>query len=401
MRGLKQIIKKFIKHLVFIVRRFQHNAIGEKNYPQGINLLGNIRAENGLGQSCRLLAHMLLKTGEPVLFREFVANKEAFRNSDETFTSLLEEKAKYDINIIHMEPPELIRKYTLERLKDLDGRYNIAFWLWELETFPKSWKKAIDLVDEIWTPSEFSSNVIRKITSKPVYTVPYVVGAEVDTRYDRDYFAVPKDKFLYLIMYDSNSTMERKNPIGAIEAYKTAFPKEDEKAGLVIKINNPQPGDIDKIKSILEGYENVYFITEVLTKTEVNSLISIVDVFISLHRAEGFGLVMAEAMLNGTPCVATNWSSNTEFMDEESAAMVKVTFTDIKETVGAYEKGMTWAEPDVQEAAAYISQLFGNRPYYEKIRINGKIKIQSTLNTDSNIRFISGRLQEIREKKQG
>ena len=77
-----------------------------------------------------------------------------------------------------------------------------------------------------------------------------------------------------------------------------------------------------KIQNVLDGYTNVYLIEGTLNRDQVNSLTKCVDVVVSLHRAEGFGLVLAEAMLLGTPTIATNWSSNTEFMNKDVACMV-------------------------------------------------------------------------------
>ena len=111
--------------------------------------------------------------------------------------------------------------------------YNIGYWLWELEEFPKEWLPAFHLLDEVWTPSEFISQNLRKYTDKPVYTLPYSVTAPADAAYDRDYFHLPKDRFLFLMMYDSGSGMVRKNPLGAIEAFKQAFDRGNKQVGLV------------------------------------------------------------------------------------------------------------------------------------------------------------------------
>src|SRR5690606_8983460 len=108
-----------------------------------------------------------------------------------------------------------------------DFKYNIGFWLWELEEFPDDWVKCFSFVDEIWTSSKFASDSIRKKTDLPVHIVPYPISAPIDEKYDRKYFELPEDKFLFLCMYDSNSTIERKNPIGAIEAFKKAFSKDN------------------------------------------------------------------------------------------------------------------------------------------------------------------------------
>ena len=105
---------------------------------------------------------------------------------------------------------------------------------------------------------------------------------------------------------------------------------------------------------------------------KVNSLIRCVDVLVSLHRSEGFGLVLAEAMLLGTPVIATNWSSNTEFMDSGSSCMVKYSLIASKKKEGLYKKGCIWAEPDIKDAAAYMIRLKHDRPFYEEMCVKGE-----------------------------
>ena len=161
----------------------------------------------------------------------------------------------------------------------------------------------------------------------------------MDTTLNREYFGLPEDKFLFLVMYDSNSTIERKNPTGAIRAFRKAF-KNNPDVGIVIKVNNARPKDMEHLNRMLNGCRNVYFITDTLTKIEVNSLIQKADVFVSLHRAEGFGLVMAEAMIVGTPVIATNWSSNTEFMNSDVACMVDCNFVSLEKDSPPYKKAV-------------------------------------------------------------
>lgn len=353
---------------------------------RGINLIGNIRAESGLGQSCRLLANELEHTGLEYGIFNFVLDGKQ-RVKDYSFDYKISEKLEYNINIFHINPYELGLAYIKLGKKAWDRRYNIAFWLWELEEFPEEWVETFALVDEIWTPSEFASKSIRKKTNLPVRTVPYCVTAEVNESYNRSYFSLPEDKFLFLVMYDCNSTIERKNPMGAIKAFKQAFAKEDLLAGIILKVNNADDKDLCKLEEELQGYENVYFFTETMSKIEVNSLIKCSDVFVSLHRAEGFGLVLTEAMLLGIPCIATNWSSNTEFMNNEVACMVDYTMTVIKEDSGTYKKGYVWAEPSIPDAARYMEKLHNDKDFYEKLRkgaytyISEKFKMENIVNT--------------------
>lgn len=366
-------------------------------YAHGLNLIGCIRAEIGLGQSCRLLANEIDHTDIPYSIQDFLLDGE-LRAEDHSWDHKIQEDLPYNINLLHIEPMDLIMAYMRMEPEVWDYRYNIAFWLWELEEFPESWKKSLDLVDEIWTPSEFASSCIRKVTDKPVLTIPYCVTAPTEEQYNREYFNLPEDKFLFLVMYDTNSTMARKNPMGAIKAFQQAFSPEDENVGLVLKMNNPRTEDLEALKASFGDYKNVYYITEIMDKVVVNSLIKAVDVFVSLHRAEGFGLVMAEAMLNGTPCIATNWSSNTEFMNEEVACMVDYTFTVLEKTSPPYEKGARWADANIDTASAYMKKLATEPEYYEELAVKGKAYVEEKLGMEQAVTAIQKRIGEIEEQ---
>lgn len=377
------------------IRTWEREPYRADDYPEGINLIGCIRAEIGLGQSCRLVANELEHLDMPYSIKNFQLEGN-LREEDHTYDHRIQEELPYGINLFHIEPLDLALAFgnTLD-MSVWNGRYNIAFWLWELETFPESWKKALPLVDEIWTPSEFASESVRRVTDKPVYTIPYHVTAPVDVKYDRSFFGLPEDHFLFLIMYDTNSTMARKNPIGAIEAYKQAFSPDNDKVGLVIKMNNPKEEDIRKIRENFSGYDHIYYLTEIMEKQVVNSLLACVDVYVSLHRAEGFGLVMAEAMLNGTPCIATNWSSNTEFMNEDVACMVDYSFTTLRKPVAPYPRGARWAEANIDTAAGYMRRLVEDSSYYQMLAEKGQQYIREKLGLKQAIDKIHERVQTI------
>ncbi|NEX02293.1 Glycosyltransferase involved in cell wall bisynthesis [Pseudobutyrivibrio sp. NOR37] len=378
---LSYLQKKKLQYVNWSTKRLNKvklKAYDKSLYPHGVNLIGPIQDQTGLGQSCRLLANALDKADVPhsIIEHHITKNRDKI---DHTFDSEIVDEQKYDINIFHINMHEFAYAFKHFGKKYWDYHYNIGYWLWELEEFPEEWVGCISVLDEIWTPSEFVSNSIRKVTDKPVRTIPYIIEAPIDSKYDRAYFNLPEDKFLYLMMYASDSMTERKNPIGALEAFKRAFDKDDESVGLVIKLNGNNQDDIDYISSFLDGYKNVYFMTDRLTKIEVNSLISDVDVFVSLHRAEGFGLVMAEAMLNGTPCIATNWSANTEFMNDEVACMVKYTKAALKEKIGPYKKGSVWAEPDIDSASGYMKKLYEDSEYRNRLTENARKYISDKL----------------------
>lgn len=391
---LRAIKKRIIKANLKKLSRIQFKPYQKGRYPDGINLIGSIRAETGLGQSCRLLANELKACDYPMMVYNYEQGANISQN-DTSWNNEISEECKYGINIIHINPHELGVAFMQLDRKIFAGRYNIGFWLWELEEFPNEWLPCISCMDEIWTPSEFTSNSIRKKTNIPVHTIPYAIEAETEENYSRKEFGLPEDKFLFLMMYDNNSIEERKNPRGVIEAFKKAFSKEEKKVGLVIKVNSPDKRGIEKLKSELQGYENIYFITEILEKKRVNSLIACADTVVSLHRAEGFGLVLAEAMYLGVPTIATNWSSNIEFMNDETACMVDYKLVEIEKEVGPFKKGQRWADANIGQAAEYMRKLYENREYREKTAWQAQRHIREKLSMEQAVEKIEERIVKI------
>ena len=363
-------------------------------YPFGINYVAYIRAQMGLGQGGRLIAKAIDKSEIPFLIIDTKVGN-PFNHNDMSWEHKIKKSPEYSINIYHINP-EQMPPLQLSLPSDMsDKRYNIGIWLWELPDFPDEWCGAFSLVDEVWAPSVFNCESIRKKSPVPVSLIPYGIEAEYDDKFDRDYFHLPRDKFLFLSMYDSNSTIQRKNPIGALKAFKKAFSPDDETAALVIKINNPKDEDILSINDEMSGYKNIYIIKETMSKTEVNSLIRDCDVFVSLHRAEGFGLVIAEAMRVGTPVIATNWSANVDFMNDKNSCPVKYELKEIGEDCFLYKAYQKWAEPDIDDAAEYMKKLLSNKDYYNSLKENAEEFIRSEFSVDKSAEAIKKRISEI------
>ncbi len=404
-------IKFYIKKILSIMKNQEMICKNKKvlpyqkgRYPFGINLIGDISAETGLGQSMRILASVLEKGDIPFGIKQKDSHGQLEHNVV-AWEAKISDDISYAVNLIHIIPGAWARDYCKLEKEILDGRYNIAYWLWELETFPEHWIPCIDTVDEIWTPSEFISNCVRKVTGKPVITVPYAIGMDLGMEtpnigeyFDRNYFGLPEEKFLFLTMYDFISVSERKNPEAVIKSYCRAFPQEDESVGLIIKVNHVEAEQLEFIKKALKDYRNVYYITDNLTRAEVNSLLYISDVLVSLHRSEGFGLPAAEAMAMGKPVICTNWSATTEFMDEKCACPVEYQLVKLEKCIGPYEKGNYWADADVENAAVYMRRLVQEQGYYEEIGRNAKERIGQQLSCGNMEEIIKTRLKEIYEK---
>ena len=364
----------------------------------GINLIGNLRHHTGLGQSCRLLGRELLDSGIPCSLRNFAVS-DSFGAGPTELDEYIRDDSPYGINIFHVPMHEFAEAFRKIGREQWDRHYNIAFWLWELEKFPEEWIPLISKLDEIWTPAEFVSRAIRKVTDKPVITVPYHVTAPFNAAAGRDYFGLPEDKFLFLVMYDANSMADRKNPKAAVEAYKKAFPQGStgqKETGLVLKVgfSEKDRSAEQELRAAMPGY-HLYFLYETYTKQDVNALIRNCDVFISLHRSEGFALVPAEAMILGTPTVTTNWSANTEFQTPESACLVKYTLREIGKDLWPYRKNDLWADADTDDAAGYIRRLYEDRACFERIRENGMKQAASVFESGAAERMIRERYRAV------
>lgn len=396
-RQIKKILKKVIPKSILhwrntkisrYLKRVNIIEYDSQAFETGINLIGPIQQSSGLGQSCRLLERAIKSTGIP--YKVFPYDSGEKVGKINSFSKNL----KYNINIFHINAHEFEYAFYQLRKEAWDKHYNIVYWLWELEDFPDKWVEYTKVIDEIWTPAEFVSNSIRKKVKVPVKTVPYWIQTEINPQLSRKSFGLPEDKFLYFIAYDKNSVSERKNPQGCIDAFKKAFLPNNKNVGLVIKINHATESDIQRLKEQLVGY-NVYFIEKTLSKLEMDTMISLMDVYMSLHRAEGFGLILAESMALGTPVVATNYSANTEFMNSDVACMVDYQKVVLEESIWPYEKGSCWAEPDIINASEYLKRLYEKPDFYNEVKVKAKSYIEKHLGEQRITELINSMYKEI------
>ena len=362
-------------------------------YPKGINLYGFFRAENGLAQGVKMYARALEEGGIPhtLLNTDFL---DWLPQEDTSFDGRLAEENRYAVNVIHVNPDQWQEACGMFPRSQFDGHYNIGVFLWELETPPEEWRPMFDYVDEVWTPSEFIARAMKKATDKPVTVIRYCIETPYDESLGRADFGLGDGDFLVLTTYDSNSYASRKNPGGAIDAFREAFGEKPEGVKLVIKISNPKPEDIDFVESRLDP-EAFILMTERMDRRRMNSLIRLCDVFLSLHRSEGFGLVPAEAMSLGTATVATNWSANTEFMPAGTACPVDCRLVPVGDAYRYRQEGFEWADPDVHQAAEYLRRLKADPDYREKIARAGQQYIREELSAAKCAAGIAKRLDEI------
>lgn len=405
--GVKNTIKQgiqLLKRYKLLKKKHQIKPVDLSRYPNGINLIGDIQAETGLGQSMRILANILLKNQIPFCIVQ-VDQPAGLRRNNHDWDFKITNKPLYNINILHINASEWIENYNKLDNEIFDYRKNIAYWLWELEEFPSKWEICIKTIDEVWAPSEFVCNSIQKLTVKPVRKLPYAIEIEPPSINKRIYFNLPEDVFLFLVMYDCHSVSERKNPKGTIEAFKQAFTPEEanrKKIGLILKVNHGEfENKLDNLKKELREYKYIFYITDVLTRDEVYALEAMSDVLISLHRSEGYGLAIAEAMSLGTSVITTNWSATTEFTSKETACLVDYKLITLKHAIGPYKKGSRWAEADISQAAKYMKILYENPEYRMNMEKAAQNYIRKEMNSKCSGDFINKYCPNIKMNREG
>lgn len=347
-------------------------------FPGGVNLVGYLRTVKGIGEAARS-SMMALKAGNiPHTVNDFEFGIPAYQKT-EPLPDLQSKKGfPFNTNLFHINPPQLPYLHSYFKKGDLISRYNIGVWYWELPEFPEEWCFAFGLVDEVWVATQFIFDSISAKTSVPVVKIPPCIDTIYNQDLNRSDFGLPAERFLFLCAYDVLSIQARKNPFGAVEAFKRAFPKNDANVGLVIKINNAaeSPQEIIHLRESLIGFSNCYLIEDIFDKLKFNSLINLVDTYVSLHRSEGFGLIPAEAMSFGKPVIMTRWSGNLDLMTVDNSCGVDYKLIPIREQAGPYMPGQMWAEPDLDHAAFFMQKIYSDKNYYSQISEQARKTIQ-------------------------
>ncbi len=354
------------------------NARNERESGRGVNLIGYIKAQMGLGEGVRAMAAAMETAGIPFGLVNYEKGNPA-RMGDETWSHRITNSAEHEISILFVtadSTPGAVRDLSA---KYFSKRYTVGYWAWELPEFPDKWIGAFSHVNEVWVPSRFVQEAVAGKSPVPVVRIPVPVDKRKLPLLKREFFKLPTSSFLFLCMYDSHSIRERKNPLGAIHAFQKAFSADDAKVGLIIKVNNCGGADYRILNEQIRDYKNIHIIDQVLSRNEIDGLIACSDCFISLHRSEGYGLVIAEAMALNTPVIATNWSGNTDFMNQNNAACVDYELKRLEKNYGPYEAHQVWAEPDIDHAVWWMRQFVDNSEMAARLSRRARVDIETFL----------------------
>ena len=243
----------------------------------------------------------------------------------------------------------------------------IGYFAWELAAPPSDWPNREVLWDEIWTPSRFAAESLAKHYQCPIYVVPHVVLKSGKPRIWRK----GNEVLTFLTMADQRSSLVRKNPRAVVSAFQQAFPTERDVA-LTVKVRqtNRPSKELELLISQIAGDGRIRLITDSLDRNEVDLLLEKSHVYVSLHRAEGFGLPLLEARTSGISTIATAYSGNLDFMTSNDSVLVPFDLVTMTDDDGVYGT-VTWAEPDISAAAAAMRRFYESPDFLFEIANNG------------------------------
>jgi glycosyltransferase involved in cell wall biosynthesis len=382
---------------------------GADGLRKGVALTGYLRAEVGVGEAARLVLDALVGARievSPVNVELPTSRQNHPLNSD---AQIVDRK----INVIWMNAEHLLGFAALVGPEFFEGRYTVGGWAWETERLPQRMAANSDLVDEIWVPSKYVMNAVEPYVECPVYTFPHpITEPPVDQNFDlvgllekeaqsRNSLVSldPKEvksRFKFLYTFDFNSSLQRKNPFGVIEAFKKAF-QENEGPILILKSVNGYKwqADLEKLKYETLDRSDIIILDTYLSSAERGALLNSCDCYVSLHRSEGFGLGMAEAMTLAKPVIATGYSGNLEFMDDTTAWLVSAEKVPVGFLAPPYDPDDRWGNPNLDEAAQYMRDIVSDPKSAQQKADRAKIKVLAEHGRAKAIKFLTNRIDEI------
>lgn len=354
-----------------------------------MNLVGFLEGEFGLGEIARRLAGALRHAGIPhaaISYRR-TASRQAHRLDFE----LLHE-VPYDTNIICLNADYLPTFVDDAGVGFFADRYSIGVWFWETSAFRVDDHGGFRLLDEIWVASDYVRRAVGLHASIPLHVAPLPVGEPPATDLTRAELGLPS-AFMFLYAFDFVSA-ERKNPRGVLEAFTNAFAPGEGPVLVLKSINGKErkPHLLAELEAAAASRPDVVIVDGYVSAAQRDALVAACDCYVSLHRSEGFGLTMAEAMAHGKPVIATGYSGNLQFMDDGTSYLVPFRLVPIPSHWWAYSPEAEWADPDAAAAATLMRRVYESQEEARALGARAREHILESLSLARTVAFIEDRL---------
>lgn len=365
---------------------------------QGINVVGYLLGAMGLGEDARQMTYCLDEIG--IATAPINAPMEGPACLVKDLEDRLSTNPVYPVGIYCLPPTDMLRLFLEAPTKFWrSGEYRIGAWPWELPRWPERYAELLCGVDEIWALSTYVEQCFSALGHCPVYRMPIAVEIPQPNENLRARFGINKRVFTFFTLFDGASWLSRKNPAAAVRAFSLAFPKKQygESVGLVVKAMNIDIGHTQwqEVVSMANADPRISIINEYLDRQELINLMASLDCYISLHRSEGFGRVIAEAMLLEKVVVVTNFSGNMDFCLDDTAYLVDGPLIPLKDKDYILGDGQYWCDPDLEKAADRMREVLEDDTKRRQIACNGRDFVQKNYSRVSVRNALDVRLRQI------
>ena len=361
----------------------------------GVNVVGYFRSELGMGEAARQLVAALDAKDIPVL--PIHGQTIPLSRQGHVYETVAPDDAVFPINLICMNA-DVLPEFAAQAGHDFfASRYSVGLWFWEVNRFPERWRGSFSLLEEVWAPTAHVAAALEPMATKPVNTIRIPVQAPSVSACSRAELGLPRDGFLFLFSFDYLSVFARKNPLALIDAFIRGF-EPGEGAHLVIKCINHErdPNAHARLLEAAARHRDITVIDRYMSPDDNAALTWLCDSYVSLHRAEGFGLGMAEAMALAKPVIATGYSGNLDFMTATNSLLVDYRLVPIGTGAEPYPADGEWAEPDIGHASALMRRLLDDPAAARALGARAAAEIDRTHSPVAAGEVLSRRLESIR-----
>ena len=374
------------------VETFQPIPVVSQNL-NGIDVVGFFTAEHGVGEAARVLVSTLKSADVAVSTINYTDTQSRMGHTYAT-----DDVSRHKAVLVSMNAEQLTHSPHRLGAHFYDDRYVVGQWFWELEQAPQWYAPAWPMVNEMWAPTHFIEEMLRNSAPTNV-TITYVplpvVRPAIDASLNRDHFGLD-DRFTFLFAFDFMSVMKRKNPLALIDAFTQAFAPGTGPRLIIKAINgDKRPAERDALLAATAQHPDITVMDTYFTRVETSSLMNLADCYVSLHRSEGLGLTISEAMSHGKPVIATAYSGNLDFMDDTNSYLVPWTRVAVGEHAEGYAADATWAEPDVAEASRLMRHVYENQAEAARMGQKAQSDILNRFSEAASGAIMKNRLSEI------
>jgi glycosyltransferase involved in cell wall biosynthesis len=375
---------------------------------RGVLFIGYVEACLGLAESLRGLISAAADRQIPFGICPFRVGVES-RIIEQFMPEKFDVTHRYDINVIEVSPDQVSTVFKTIDPRQLMTSYNVLRTYWELPKAPREWGPMLKGIDEIWVPNKFVSNAFSGIFFGPITIIPPCVTTEEANYLNAAEFGIERGRFYFLFSFDFYSSHHRKNPLGVLKAFELAFPNLNENVGLIIKSTGletyqmgPEPHQTkirEQFRASVDRDPRIKIIHGTMSRHRMLGLLRACDCYVSLHRAEGFGLGMAEAMSLGKIVIGTDYSGSTDFLSAETGFPVAYNLRSVGPGEYFWPEDQVWADPNMDSAVTMFRLAFSDVDARTRRAAAGKMFVECKYSKAAVGAAVEQRIQEIWQRR--